>query len=502
MTDWLDALDFKRALSNCHTDMVGDWYRDPWGWPETDWVVSRHPEILVARLNGRGVQRVARLDVPKENFATRPAMVLDPIDRILYQALVDRASVDLIGSMSWWAFGWRLGRKKPERGSYAENGKEWDSYRTRLSWLAESYHFGLTTDIVSFFATIPVDRICEELDARIGRGAPTERLIDMLQGWARVQGRSGLPQRSMASAVLANFYLRPLDDVVQAVSFKSRLLGVQTATRWMDDIWVFGRDDGALRKSQIAIEAALRDLALNMGAAKTHVFEGDELIGATHEIEHSAVDQGLDAEEPDIGALESLVDRLMAGPETASRTSIRFAATRIRKHKLDQFVQRFVDAAPRMPHGADALSRVFRDSERWRDLEDWYIDYAGSPWATLSWSLGQLGTMFPSADPGLGRIEEHFLGQVAQVAPLQVLAVAAQRTAAWNRDEARQAVRAAAPRADHPLERRVLALAGLAAGEERNFIKTLLREFEQNQVTLQMLESTNFRVPPVKADFR
>jgi hypothetical protein len=56
--------------------MRGDWYRDPWGWPELDWVVAARPQLALDRAGSAGVRRSVKLDVPKENFATRPAMVV------------------------------------------------------------------------------------------------------------------------------------------------------------------------------------------------------------------------------------------------------------------------------------------------------------------------------------------------------------------------------------------------------------------------------------------
>jgi hypothetical protein len=498
--DWQEVLDFDLAVVNCHYDMIGDWYRDPWGWPELDWAAAERPDIIVARLNGRGVQRSAKLDVPKENFATRPAMVMDPVDRLIYQALVDRVSVQVIGDMRPWVYGWRLSRRTPKSGRYATNSDEWEWYRTRLSRLAGRFRFGLTTDIVSFFASIPVDRLCDEITARAG-GAPVSRLVDMLQAWARMQGRPGLPQRSMASAALANMYLRPLDDIVESVATKSKSLAFPAATRWMDDIWLFGRDDGVLRRSQLAIEATVRDLGLNMSAAKTHVLHGDELMVAAREVEHSAVDEGLAEDPPDAAALESLLDRLLGKPEEAPRTSIKFATTRIRGHNLWDLVQRFADAANRMPHGADSLGRLFRDANAWRDLEEWYVDYAESPWGVLDWSVAQLGTMFPTPDEGSGHVAEYLASSIDKRPPLPLLALASQRVASWRPDEARQVIREAAKRADHPLERRVLALAALSAKEERQFVRSLLREFEQNDATLAFLEARNFRPLPIKGDF-
>jgi hypothetical protein len=106
--DWLKALDLERAVRNVEADVRGDWYRDPWGWREATWALKRSPEVYVQRLNSSGVAAAFPIDVVKENFGTRPAMVMDPVDRVIYQAMVDRLSVELIaliakvgGDLSW-----------------------------------------------------------------------------------------------------------------------------------------------------------------------------------------------------------------------------------------------------------------------------------------------------------------------------------------------------------------------------------------------------------------
>ncbi len=90
--DWTSALDFGRAVRNVRTEFVGDWYRDPWGWPELGYVLASEPDLLSANLNTSGARRAALVEVPKENWGARPAVVLDILDRLSYQALVDRLS--------------------------------------------------------------------------------------------------------------------------------------------------------------------------------------------------------------------------------------------------------------------------------------------------------------------------------------------------------------------------------------------------------------------------
>lgn len=61
---------------------------------------------------------------------------------------------------------------------------------------------------------MPLDLLQGAIDERVPNGSVLNRLLSMLEGFGRTPARSGLPQRSLASAVIANMYLSPLDDVL------------------------------------------------------------------------------------------------------------------------------------------------------------------------------------------------------------------------------------------------------------------------------------------------
>ena len=231
---WLDALDSHLAVKNVIADSYGDWYRDPWSWAELPWLVDNRLDLLEARLEDGGTKRTVSLDVPKENFVTRPALLLDPLDRLAYQAIVDSLSRLLIGELPPWAYGWRLPSEEPEAGKYLASRDQWPAYRSQLKELATQYEFALVTDIVSFFASIDLDTLKAEMSRVRRPNKVTERLFDLLYGWNRIRGREGLPQRALASSVLAQFYLRPLDDLIDN---DSGIDGPIAPCRWMDDIW-------------------------------------------------------------------------------------------------------------------------------------------------------------------------------------------------------------------------------------------------------------------------
>src|SRR5258708_6492754 len=329
----------------------------------------------------------------------------------------------------------------------------------------------------------------------------------MLASWGRINSRSGLPQRSNASSILANMYLRPLDNALQ--SYGSQRKGTLSgwlghdvaATRWMDDIWLFGRDPGHLRQAQMHLQDVMQSIGLQINAAKTELLEGDGLVAAVREIEHSAVDQHLAFDPPDAEPLEALIEALVDQPETSSATSIRFATHRIREHELFEMARRFVGVTGRMPQGATYLARLFRDGGTWMELPEWYVEHAKSEWGSIAWAVAQLGTMFPSQSNAIRPVDETFHDAIANSRGLPLFSVAAQRLSSWRPSVARSLFRDVAKRSSDPHERRVMALSAISAGEEGGWIRKLLSEFEENTPTLEMLKHRRFRPLPSSPDY-
>jgi len=372
--------------------------------------------------------------------------------------------------------------------------------------LADLHPVALKTDLVSFFASIPVSLVQEAVQDRCQKNEITKRLCDMLEGFGAIPDRSGLVQRSTASAVLANMYVEPLDDVLKhhsraILAFATSKVQHRSFARWMDDIWLFGYDAAAMRHAQMDLQARAQTLGLNLNYAKTEVLEGTDVDQQAKEIEHSAVDGALE-DEPDFSPLEALIDKLLLHPEKASRTSLKFAATRMRKHDSRYRVQEIIELAPRMPHAADGWSRLFKAVFTNDGLQDWYIQYVGSDWATHEWSVAHFGRMFPSETKARKPLCDFFEESIRDAnTGLPLLAVASQRLGAWDAGAARDAYREGYRRSSTPHARRVLALAALGAGETRTKVKSWLSTDRENAATLAMLESFGWNGPKVQQDF-
>jgi hypothetical protein len=503
--DWGRALDFETAKQNLRAEQPGDWHHDPWGWPEYDFLVRKEPQLLHARCDARGTFRSALIDVPKENWGSRPAVVLDIADRLTYQALVDKVSVDLIGEMAPDVYGWRLPPVTPQRGVYSHNNIQWDGYTGHLKLLSALHTVALRTDLVSFFASIPTEPVQEAIQDRTRKGAVTNRLCDLVEGFQSTPSRSGLPQRSSASSVIANMYLAPVDDVL--IHHSRRMLKIfgskiqyRSFARWMDDIWLMGDDPAAARKAQMDLQAAASDLGLNLNSAKTEVLEGEAVAEKALQIEHSAVDDGILA--GDLEPLEQLVDHVLDGPETAGRTSVKFLTKRMRDNHVRYRVQDMAVVAARMPHVSDAWSRLFKEAFTHASLQDWFLDYAKSDWAAHEWSVAHFIRMFPSQTKPRKPLREFVAAAVRDAnTSLPLLAVAAQRLTAWDPEEGRAACRDAFSRSPNAHTRRVIALSAIGAGETRTLVRRWLNADEENVPTKKMLEEYGFVPPKVQRDF-
>jgi len=476
-------------------------------------MLQKQQDLISENLNASGVRAVALLDVPKENWGTRPAVILDIADRLSYHALSDYLSVKLIGSMSPDVYGWRLPAIDPKSGIYSHNNKQWDGYRSHLNLLADLYPIALRTDLVSFFASIPVLLVQEAIQDRCQKSEITKRLCDMIDAFGSIPDRSGLVQRSTASAVIANMYVEPLDDVLKHHSTAIMALAGskvhhRSFARWMDDIWLFGYDAAAMRRAQMDLQAVAQTLGLNLNYSKTEVLEGADVAKEAKEIEHSAVDGALETvnesleDDPDFSPLEALIDKILLQPEKTSRTSIKFAATRMRKYHSRYRIQEIITLAPRMPHAADGWSRLFKEVFTNDSLQEWYLKYVVSDWATHEWSVAYFGRMFPSEVKARKPLLDFFEESIRDAnTGLPLLAVASQRLGIWDAGAARDAYREGYRRSSTPHARRVLALAAIGAGETRTKVKSWLSTDRENAPTLAMLESYGWNGPKVQQDF-
>jgi hypothetical protein len=503
---WSEILDVKRAVASARTEMFGDWLRDPWSWPELNFL-SAHPTLFLDRLSV-GRTRFERLSVPKINFGTRPAVVQSPVDRMAYHSVVNALSARVAGDLSPLVAGWRLSRDDPKPGVFISNQQEWLHFIAERRDAIDKHDSVLATDITNFFGSIDLDRLRELVYRKAGNTLPAKAVDSILETFNALPDRSGIPQRSTASSILANAFLGPVDDILMRYVGSTDSL----ALRWMDDIWVFGGGHVQLRCLQLDLQDELRNIGLEINLGKTKIREGGE---AQALVEDSDLERDPPARNfaasgsPYIAHhgeedLDRQFELLVERPELADRTAIRYVCARIRDFDRHDLVPDLIDIAPRAPQGADHLARLFGRSGAWRELGDWYVEQALGPVGLerLPWPIAQLGTMFPSSEPVDAVVQLY--GQCLEKSknlPIELLAVAAHRLSKWREADARVLLREIGSASESPLCRRIAAISLHNLGDDRQRISSMLGEHEENLATRDMLQQYGSRRVPENADF-
>lgn len=119
----------------------------------------------------------------------------------------------------------------------------------------------------------------------------------------------------------------------------------------------------------------------------------------------------------------------------------------------------------------------------------------------VDWAVSQFGRMFPSDQEPSRELVDHLGERISAGTSLALTSLACQRLGRWDPGKLREVLRERRQHAVHPLERRVLGLAALEAEDEAWLIRELLSEYEENAVTLSLIDERSFRAIRSKPDF-
>jgi hypothetical protein len=509
------GLDVVAGAKLAAAENYGDWYRDPWGWPEL-FVENIRDLDVEADIVVRGSDGEHHLEeqpffhlieVPKSALGLRPAVVQDPLSRLAYLSAACAGLDKLHRNLPDWVYGWRA----RDGEGVATNRSEWAAYVDALPG-KEVTGYGLLTDITSFFASIRPDRLQQIVRTRLGRVAASSVIGDVVLAHDALSTRSGLPQRSFASALLAHAVLQPVDDALAAAALDSRIVAVR---RWMDDISAEG-DEEALYELLMTLQERTRQVGLELNASKTYLRTASEtamnlrLEGLKEiDVPRILVIAGGVYEEPvvvlDPGVLRELENRIIAKPQSVARPVTRAVLVSLTKTQLFDRRKEWMLAAGSLPHAADAVGRYLRgaadiDGALWEPLGVWFRDFAASAWGRLDWVSSQYALAFPALD-----LTSEVFGVLRQWLEtswnLQQVAVAVQRICTHEPVLGRNLIRARVDRTSDPLVQRVFALGLLMAGDSQESVRAILIRDPRNKLLLRFLDKRDWKAPTVVQDF-
>jgi RNA-directed DNA polymerase len=144
---------------------------------------------------------------------------------------------------------------RPNRGSK-------DALREVDRLLKVGYTYVVDADLKAYFDSIPHGKLMQEVRRHIADGGLLELIEgylrqDILEGLSRWTPEAGTPQGAVISPLLANLYLHPVDEAMEAGGFQM--------IRYADDFVIMCRDETEAYKAlhQVQQLVAQRDLVLH-----------------------------------------------------------------------------------------------------------------------------------------------------------------------------------------------------------------------------------------------
>ncbi len=282
-------VDFDRALAHLRSqDLRQDvWVPDVLRYEDD----LAKPQALVAAAASKldldePFDPAALVPVPKSPVFPRNAVDLSISDRLAYQAAVGACAPAIWSRRSSSAY---AARPSGRQGYFLANGRDaWLEWKrdvvaavgTDGPWMAE-------TDITAFFDFIKHELLLPELSQLGIDHNLVAALREMLRTWSATPN-TGLPQGPNASRLLADFYMAPIDVVMEA------LPGIKYF-RFMDDIRLVGQSRGAVIAALQQLDAECRRRGLALSTKKTALHKGDAAVKSMEDVELDALQYAFDS---------------------------------------------------------------------------------------------------------------------------------------------------------------------------------------------------------------
>ena len=345
------GLDLDGAWRRLLREARGQEVPDVLGWEDHKLRWERWKADIEESLNNGTYQPHAPLIVerPKDNFAVRPMALLHPIDRVVYEAVVDSMTRQIDKVLPKEVRSSRL--RDPDKLETERQVRAWLTFqeRGRDLYKTQSFEYLLSTDVVSYFEYIDIGILASDLKSLPEVKHDVVDLLSLiLNGFQRSSHVWGLPQGIRASSILGNLYMLPLDRALEREPDVEYL-------RYQDDIKVFSDASYKLRRALQRMNRALRGRHLNLSVHKTKMVEGPAILDEFEDLRKDAIQYGLRISTPGVkDDLRRLFDDAVAQSPPATR-DIRFAIYRLAQLEDPHAVPWILEHLSEIPYLAEQL---------------------------------------------------------------------------------------------------------------------------------------------------
>lgn len=258
-------------MRRLNKDLRDDFWPDPFGLRDflsnPNQTLTRIRPLLENYRPARGRSHA----IPKANFTIRDSIQITGVDRLVYQALIDRLIPHVDHLLMPNVFSHRLNKEKPSGKWIFQNAvKQWSLFRdgVRQAVGVAPNSCIVVTDVSHYFESIRFPLLRRQIQKILGSDAKRDldpcigALFECLDGWSP-HDRCGLPQNIDASSFLGNVFLDYVDKIMAREGYQ--------IFRYMDDIRLVVRSEADARRAMMRIIQTLRELNLGVNSAKTNI---------------------------------------------------------------------------------------------------------------------------------------------------------------------------------------------------------------------------------------
>lgn len=274
------TMDYGLSIGRVKTDVLNDFLLAP----HYSVIYTYAADELIERVktllsSGQYISGLpVKVDVPKRSGLTRPGAILRPLDRLVYQMLVDNLSGQAESQLDRSrVFSHVLLTDDPEFRMFRRGDECWQNMQNALQRRCQdsNLHYVVKTDIACFFERIYQHNLINLLHAS-GCDSRVVNLLEKVLLAFTERDSHGILQGLFPSDFLGNFYLASLDNHLEVRNTPS--------VRYVDDLYLFYPSLLEAKKGLVNLCSILRDEGLNLNESKTKIAETSELLAEETEI--------------------------------------------------------------------------------------------------------------------------------------------------------------------------------------------------------------------------
>lgn len=252
--------------------------------------------------------------VPKRSGLLREAVILHPLHRVVYLAILNHFVAKLDRHLESACYSYRLDANDGnESYPFSHRVERWKTFQNdfRTAAMEPTAKFIVLTDLAAFYDHISCEQLTDRIGSLLGPAKTAEDdavlqlLLNVLRVWC-TDGH-GIPQNHDPSSFFGSLYLHVIDHEMIASGYRY--------FRWVDDIRIVATSQDEAIRALHHLQRLLAKCRLFLATEKTEILSNaspkyEAILDVTDDVQLSEIEERLRAS--DCGSLEQLIPKIFS----------------------------------------------------------------------------------------------------------------------------------------------------------------------------------------------